>query len=238
MDKTIWFRTVCKQNGVDVTDDQIAKLDLFVQVLLDWNKKINLISRKDEEHFWENHILHSVSILFKLELPNNSNILDLGTGGGLPGIPIKILRPDISITLLDSTQKKINVVNEILLSLGLQNAKAVWGRAEDVGFQKEYSGRYDIVVARAVAPLKDLVRWSPPFLKKRTAQEEHQTEAQATRLNVSQPALIALKGGDLEGEIRQVRTNKQIQSIKVIDLALQGSEQFELNDKKVVIVYY
>ena len=148
-----------------LSDEQLQALERFGNLLLEWNKKVNLISRRDTENFWTSHILHSLSPLFKVNLPPRSLILDLGTGGGLPGIPMKIPRPDLRFTLLDSTQKKINVVKVILETLSLQGVDAVWGRAEDVGKQREHAQHYELVVAHAVAPLEDLVFWSTPFLK-------------------------------------------------------------------------
>ncbi len=133
--------------------------------MLEWNKKINIISRKDEENVWTYHILHSISPLFKIEIKQNSAIVDIGTGGGLPGIPIKILRPDISMLCIDSTGKKINAVSQMITDLKLNNIHALWGRAEEIGSQPEYAGKFDVVIARAVAPLKDLFIGLKFFLK-------------------------------------------------------------------------
>jgi len=94
-EKTNWFRTLCVKNGFIPTDLQLEQLNQYVRLLLDWNKKINLISRKDEENVWTYHILHSISPLFKFRVTEGSRFVDIGSGGGLPGIPLKILRPDI-----------------------------------------------------------------------------------------------------------------------------------------------
>jgi len=236
--ETIWFRTVCRQNGIDPTDEQLTKLERFAKLLLDWNKKINLISRRDEENFWSSHLLHSVSILFKLWLPQKASVIDLGTGGGLPGIPLKILLPELSMTLLDSTQKKIKVVQDIVDSLSLSKTSAVWGRAEEAGKDQDHRARYDLVVARAVAPLKDLVRWSKPLLTAAREREvEHDKEPRGI-VHVVPPALIALKGGDLEDEVRSAARLAKVRSIRMIDLTLEGSVQFETGDKKIVLVAY
>ena len=111
----IWLGTVCAQNGLRLSEEQLTLLETLAVRLLDWNQKINLISRRDEENFWTSHLLHCLALLFKVDLPAGSLILDLGTGGGLPGLPLKIVRPDLTLTLLDSTQKKINVVRDLIL---------------------------------------------------------------------------------------------------------------------------
>jgi len=232
----IWLQTVCVQNGLQLTDNMLLQYEVFVGQLLEWNKKINLISRRDEESVWSAHILHSLSILFKLQIPHGSAILDLGTGGGLPGLPLKIARPDLQLTLLDSTQKKINVVKEIAGSTGLENLNAVWGRAEDLGRQTAYVRKFDFVVARAVASLKDLVHWSLPFLKQQDSRPDVGSRAAAEKKLVQGPTLIALKGGDLEGEIRQIRHLAAVKKTEVMDLTLHGSRQLEEGEKKIVIV--
>jgi 16S rRNA (guanine527-N7)-methyltransferase len=233
------LRTVCAQNGLQLDDAQLGTLEQFATLLLDWNKKINLISRRDEENFWTSHILHSLSVLFKVNIPPASLILDLGTGGGLPGIPIKIVRPDLQFTLLDSTQKKINVVKEILQALGLHGIDAVWGRAEDVGKRKEHAHRYDLIVARAVAPLKDLVTWAAPFIKREfdTTQETRPIVGDMVT-QISRPTLIALKGGDLSDELRVIQKSSRVAHVTVREITLKGSAQFEEGDKKIVLVEF
>ena len=242
MERKIWFRTACRQNGIDLTDEQLEKIESYAKLLLRWNKDINLISRRDEGNIWLSHLLHSVSILFKVKIPPAASILDLGTGGGLPGIPLKILLPKISITLLDSTQKKVKVVQEIVEALSLENTTALWGRAEEIGKLPNHQKRYDIIVARAVGPLKDLVRWSWPLLKEghgSDRESEHHIQLHVgERIRVEPPALIALKGGDLGQEMKAVRHGKRVRSIGVIDLTLKGSTQFEQNDKKIVLVNF
>lgn len=234
----VHLRTVCSQNGLELDEEQIISLELLSASLLDWNKKINLISRRDEENVWNSHILHSLSLLFKIELKPSARVLDLGTGGGLPGIPIKIARRDLGITLLDSTQKKINVVNDLITTLGLTGCSAEWGRAEDLGLRKEFRGQYDIVVARAVASLSDLVRWSTPFLKDANIidAEKQEHNSRDSRIVITSPALVALKGGDLSGEISQAQRLPQAKKISVIDLTLKGSYQLEGGEKKIVLV--
>src|SRR5512140_2094922 len=110
----IWFHNICRKNGLNPTDGQIRLLEQYVSYLLEWNQKINLISRKDEEQVWQNHILHSAAPLFKVKLDPNPRIMDLGTGGGLPGIPLKILVPESEFLLVDSTRKKTVAVQDMI----------------------------------------------------------------------------------------------------------------------------
>ena len=240
LSETVWLQTTCAQNGLYLTDEQLTTLERFGAQLLDWNKKINLVSRRDEGNLWTSHILHCLSVLLKVDIPTGAAVLDLGTGGGLPGIPLKIVRPDLTFTLLDSTQKKINVVKHVLGELGLTGIEAVWGRAEDLGRRKEHNHRYDIVVVRAVASLRELVRWSLPFLKNHwqtTTEVRVPTTDEGTR-RIAGPTLIALKGGDVEGEIRQIRNLKHVKDTAVIDLTLKGSRQLNGGDKKIVLVEF
>jgi 16S rRNA (guanine527-N7)-methyltransferase len=237
----LWLYTVCKQNGLPLSDQQLGALESYVVLLLDWNRSVNLISRKDEGNIWQNHILHSLSILFKLSVPKQLNVLDLGTGGGLPGIPLKIVRPDLSFTLLDATRKKTDAVADMIAKLGLMRIEAVWGRAEDIGMQREHEGKYDFCVARAVAPLLDLTKWAEPFLSEPTAIEDQtfgKEERRQETVEVRPPALVALKGGDMKAELSSVRTRKSVQSVRVVDLTYRGSEAMQLSDKKIVYIQF
>jgi len=167
-----WFRKICAENRFPVSDTQVSQLNRYVALLKDWNRKVNLISRKDEENIWENHIFQSVSFLFLISFDVHARVLDLGTGGGLPGIPLKILIPTLRITLLDFIARKVNAVKDIVSSLQLEDVDVVCGRAEDIGKRKEFVGQCDFVICRAVARLKDLVKWAYTFLKKTDEAEE------------------------------------------------------------------
>jgi 16S rRNA (guanine(527)-N(7))-methyltransferase RsmG len=232
------IRTTCAQNGLELTDEQLRLLEEYAVRLIEWNKKINLISRRDEENFWTRHMLHCLGLLCKVEFAKGANVLDLGTGGGLPGIVLKIARPDLALTLIDSTQKKINVVKDLIDSLNLLGIDAVWGRAEDLGKQREYEEHYDVVVARAVAPLKDLLRWSYPFLKKGAAggDASRSDVSSPSKKRVGGPALVAFKGGDLTDEIKQLQHHPNVGTVSTLELTLKGSTQLDDRDKKIVIV--
>lgn len=237
-EKKIWFREICLKNGFTPTDDQIEQLDYYVVLLLEWNKKINIVSRKDEENVWTYHILHSISILFKIEIKRNCSIVDIGTGGGLPGIPIKILRPDISILCIDSTSKKINAVLQMIRDIKLNNIFALWGRAEELGLHQEHSGKYDYTVARAVAPLKDLIYWSKSFLKRIGPDRLTIETRENNRMGLNPPALIAFKGGDLSREIELAERKYNQLNMQSIDLTFYGSEQLIASDKKILVVHF
>lgn len=227
-----WFYTICRKNGLMIDNGQANQIDRYVSLLLEWNKKINLISRKDEENVWSSHILHSASILFKVKFVVNPAVLDLGSGGGLPGIPIKILLPRSTFRLIDSTQKKIVAAQDMIDRLGLQGIETSWGRAEELSRQRNLSSHFDYIVARAVAPLDDLVRWSTPFLRG-VGQERPAVPASPA---LQPPALVVLKGGDVQAEIVKTKRMREVRSIDVADLIFAGSEDLPSTDKKIVVV--
>lgn len=224
-DPLVWLRTSCSKNGLSVSDGQIAALGHYVHLLLEWNEKINLISRRDEENIWQSHILHSIAPLFRLKIPETSRIVDLGTGGGLPGIPLKILNPSVSMTMIDSTQKKITAVSTMIKDLNLPDATAVWGRAEELGKRKDLNGRFELAVARGVGPLNELAVLALPFL----APAKHNPKPPVR-------CLLAYKGGDLESEIAKTRLNKAVTGIEEVTLAGEGLDPAA--EKKLVIVQF
>ena len=237
-DRRAWFGNICSENGLLCSDYQLEQLECYVKLLLEWNRKINLISRKDEENIWNYHILHSISPLFKINIMKNSKIIDIGTGGGLPGIPIKIMNPDISIICIDSTRKKINAVLKMINELKLEGIKVAWGRAEEVGLQSEYFEKFDIVIARAVAPLNELVSWAKNFLKRRTSIEPTKNTNAYGRIDLKDPTLLAFKGGDLSKEIKITKRKLPHININMIDLTFVGSEQLIDSDKKILVIQF
>lgn len=229
------LRTICLQNGLSVTDAQIAQLARFVDLLLEWNQKINLVSRKSSNEVWRNHILHSISVLFVLELQRGASVMDIGTGGGLPGIPLKILRPDLTITLVDSIQKKVKAVEAIINELKLVGIDVLCARVEDLPKRKGLRASFDYTLARGVAPMKDLARWSIPVFKPRAGQNR---EKSPQGFQVIPPALVAFKGGNVEDELKQVKKLKGVKSADVVNLTLKGSEQLIDLEKKVIVVQF
>src|SRR6478672_9952046 len=144
----------------DFTERQLDQLKSLEGIYKEWNEKINVISRKDIDGLYEKHILHSLSIAAVFEFPAGNEIIDIGTGGGFPGIPLAIFFPDVNFRLVDSIAKKLKVVDAVVTSIGLTNVTTQHSRAEEIRDRK-----FDFVVSRAVAPLKDLWTWSKPLLK-------------------------------------------------------------------------
>lgn len=231
----VWLYSVCRKNGLDVTNDQIGLISAYVEQLLEWNAKVNLVSRKDTDHIWQAHILHCIGILLSVEIPEGAAVLDLGSGGGLPGVPVKILRPDLKVTCLDATRKKIDVLREIVSTIKLEGIETAWGRAEDVGKTPQFKGKFNVILARAVAPLTELIKWSRPFLRSLTVTA---SDPPPGRIPFQAPALIALKGGDLEEELNKGRNLGGVKSLRSVPLGFIGAEQVPGIDKKIVIVEF
>ncbi len=228
------FRTICKKNGFSVSDDQANLLHQYVESLLDWNKKINLISRRDEEGIWERHVLASAALLFKYDLLPESSIVDIGTGGGLPGIPLGILADRLNVTLIDSIQKKIRAVTEIIATLKLKGVKAVCGRIEELNKSAPYRNSYDYVIARGVGSISEIVKWGTPLLKSSSAGEG--SEGSHRGRSLDRGAIILLKGGDLTQEVDQARIKLKPRRIDLYPLVIDGIDPMGLVDKKIVIV--
>ena len=172
-----------------LTSEQRERFEALDALYHDWNAKINVISRKDIENLYEHHVLHSLGIAHIIHFKPGTTILDLGTGGGFPGIPLAILFPDCQFHLLDSIKKKVLVCTEVAKALDLHNVTTQWSRAEEV---KE---KYQFVVSRAVMPLADLVRIVRDKIDKKV------------QLNGLPNGLICLKGGELEHEVLPLKSS-------------------------------
>jgi 16S rRNA (guanine527-N7)-methyltransferase len=169
----------------DFNKTQLDQLAALKELYTQWNEKINVISRKDIDNFYLHHVLHSLAIATQFEFATGSQVMDLGAGGGFPGLPLAIFFPETQFHLVDSINKKLNVVKEIATEIKLDNLRTQHIRAEDIKNRK-----FDNVVSRAVAPLKDLWHWSKPLLKKNKGLADGVPNG-----------LICLKGGDLTHEI-------------------------------------
>ena len=170
----------------ELSEKQIQQFAALKDLYAEWNEKINVISRKDMTNFYEHHVLHSLAIAKQFPFPGEYEIMDLGTGGGFPGIPLAIYFPVVQFHLVDSINKKLKVANEVAKAIGLTNITTQHIRVEEIRNRK-----FDIVVSRAVAPLKDLCRWSKPLIQTSNAKGEDFR------------GLICLKGGDLNKEISE-----------------------------------
>ncbi|HEY6503858.1 MAG TPA: 16S rRNA (guanine(527)-N(7))-methyltransferase RsmG [Chitinophagaceae bacterium] len=182
----------------DFTPVQLDQFGSLESLYKEWNEKINVISRKDIEGLYEKHVLHSLAIAAAFEFSAGSEIIDLGTGGGFPGIPLAIFFPEVKFHLVDSIAKKLKVVEAVAEGAGLKNITTQHIRVEEIKGRK-----FDFVVSRAVAPLGDLWKWSKPLLK----------NSQSVRDSHQQPGLICLKGGDLSSEIQESGTRPRIMEI-------------------------
>ncbi|WP_299488212.1 16S rRNA (guanine(527)-N(7))-methyltransferase RsmG [uncultured Allomuricauda sp.] len=203
MDANLIFKYFTK-----LTDLQKQHFECLDALYQDWNKKINVVSRKDIDELYLRHVLHSLGIAKIQAFNQGSEILDVGTGGGFPGIPLAILYPEVQFTLVDAIGKKIKVVQEVIEGLGLDNVKAYHSRVEDL------DGSYDFIVSRAVAAMPTFVHWTKGKIKK---------DSQHERKN----GILYLKGGDLTEELKDYKTSQ------VFDLKAHFSEDF-FETKKVV----
>jgi 16S rRNA (guanine527-N7)-methyltransferase len=173
----------------DFTPKQLAQFEALGDLYKEWNAKINVISRKDIDGLYEKHILHSLAIAAVFDFPAGTEIIDIGTGGGFPGVPLAIFFPEVKFHLVDSINKKLKIIETVKEAIGLPNVTTQHTRAEEI-----HNRKFDFAVSRAVAPLKELWKWSKPLLK--NAQFE-------TEGKVYKSGLICLKGGDLAQEISE-----------------------------------
>jgi 16S rRNA (guanine527-N7)-methyltransferase len=239
-DEELWLHTILKKNGIPITVIQLQQLQAYKEQLLHWNKRINLVSRRDQENLWRAHIFMSLTILFKFDFRFNVRILDLGTGGGLPGIPLSIMLPKVEFVLLDSIQKKITAVSSMISALHVSNASAVCGRAEDLQRDTSMQKSFNSVIARAVSNLSDLIKHGYPFLmagqKETDSANLDANDSQADRLVLKKPSLVAFKGGNLSEELAVARRFFPKLFIHSIPLTFKGSEEFSNSDRHFVIV--
>ena len=191
----------------EITDEQKQQFEKLEQLYTEWNEKINVISRKDMDGLYEKHILHSLGIAKVMPFADCTKVLDVGTGGGFPGIPLAILFPEVSFTLIDSIGKKIKVVEAVSEGLGLKNVTAVHGRAEKL---KE---KFHFVVSRAVTQMPEFLRWLKGKFEKEQFNEKHN-------------GVLYLKGGDLAEELAGLRC-------EIFQLKNYFEEEF-FDTKKVV----
>ena len=177
-----------------LSDEQRRQFAMLDELYRDWNAKINVISRKDIDNLYEHHVLHSLAIAKAINFRPGTKILDFGTGGGFPGIPLAIMFPDCQFKLIDGTGKKVRVAQEVATAIGLKNCQPEHLRGEDE------KGRYDFVVSRAVMPLPDLVKIVRKNIEKR-------------QQNAMGNGIICLKGGELQSEIQPFKNIVEVSPI-------------------------
>jgi 16S rRNA (guanine527-N7)-methyltransferase len=227
---TILLHTLALRSSLTISAEQSELLEQFAREVLEWNKKINLISRRDEEHLFEHHIIGSLALLFLRTFPPQRSLMDIGTGGGFPGVPLAILQPQLSVTLLDSIQKKMTALEAIVRNLGLTNTRVVCGRAEELGRTKEFHNQFDYVIARAVGPARELVKWGKPFLRR------PMEPAEMASRTIIPGSIILLKGGELTEEMSQMHLRHKPSLVEILPLTFPGSESLGLDDKKIIII--
>jgi len=209
----VW--TTLSANGIALSKEQMDVLLRYHNDLYYWNDRVNMISRKDMDNIWERHIIHSLSLLRYVDFPPKARVLDIGTGGGLPGIPLKIARPDLRVTLVDSISKKMKMVSMFSEHTELKDLTPVTARVEDLASEAHYRRAFDVIVSRAVAPVSQLIEWT---------------------LSLLAPGGIYafLKGGDLTEELEQAAMLFPDMKVQVIDIDLFGLPGFKQDEKKVV----
>lgn len=206
----------CKLYNIDISQEQINMLLKYMDMLKEWNKNVNLTSIVDDEGIIKKHFLDSISIFNTELIKDNISLVDVGTGAGFPGIPIKIINPTVKVTLIDSLKKRVNFLDEVIGELKLKDINAVHGRCEDFANQKDYREKYDIATARAVASLPVLCEYCLPYVKIGGSFIAMKGPSVIEELDVSDNA-VKVMGGELK---------------EVIDTNIYGED---LNHKLVVV---
>jgi 16S rRNA (guanine527-N7)-methyltransferase len=212
----IEFWTVCAANGIVLDQQQMNNITRFHDELVKWNKRVNLISRQDIDNVYERHILHSLAIAKYATIPPKARVIDVGTGGGFPGIPLKILYPELRMLLVDSIGKKIKTAGMLAQHTGLRSIEAKNVRAETLADNPSYRKAFDVVTARAVAPLVQLVSWVELLVKPNAR-------------------LLLLKGGNLREEIQEAQKKFPHLTVQEHAIELTGALWFKEQEKKVLV---
>jgi 16S rRNA (guanine527-N7)-methyltransferase len=210
------FWTTCSANGVVLDKAQVDALERYHNELKYWNQRVNMISRKDEDNIWDHHILHSLMLLKYVKIQQKARVLDVGTGGGLPGIPVKIARPDIKLLMVDSIKKKVSMTSMFAQHTDLKDVSAICARVEELVNDPHYRSGFDVVISRAVAKTDLLITWVRPLMKPTTV-------------------CAFLKGGDLSEEIAEAKAHHPGLIVEMHDLDVFGVSWFREDQKKVVV---
>lgn len=202
-----------KKFNIELTDEQINKFNIYCNMLIEWNSKMNLTAIKEPTEIAVKHFVDSCSVLNYVKIKKNAKVIDIGTGAGFPGIPLKILREDLDITLLDSLNKRLVFLNEVAKELNLE-LNTIHSRAEELGRQENHREQYDIAISRAVAPLNVLSEYSIPFVRKGGK-------------------FISMKGPNVQSEIDEAK-----KAIRILGGKCNNVVQFSIGDnsRSIVIV--
>lgn len=206
-----WFKKHLMQKGIDISEMQEEQFHRYYQLLLDWNKRINLTSITDKTEVYEKHFYDSLTPSFHMSFTNEKIILDIGSGAGFPSFPIKIIYPHLSLVVIDSLKKRLSFLEEVVKALNLTNVALIHGRAEELGRTKKYRDEYPIVMARAVAPMNILLEYTVPFVKE-------------------DGYIIAMKGKNVRAEIDEAKRAFALLNVKIErnvqeDLPITGAER-------------
>ncbi|MDO5018356.1 MAG: 16S rRNA (guanine(527)-N(7))-methyltransferase RsmG [Lagierella massiliensis] len=207
---------VMESEGINLTEDTLKNFEKFRNIVLETNKYLNLTSITEENEFNYKHFLDSLLPLSKIKLKENSKLIDIGTGGGFPGIPIKLYRDDLDITLLDSLNKRIKFINNTISEMKLTNIIGIHGRAEELGRQKDYREKYDYAISRAVSRLNTLAEYSLPFIK-------------------VGGIFISMKGPSGREEAEEAKNAINTLGCKIIDI-IEYELDFEDSERSLIII--
>lgn len=205
-----------KTLDIDLTDGQIEEFILYKKILKDWNQKINITSITDDVEIDIKHFIDSLTPLNINLFNKGAKIIDIGTGGGFPGVPLKIVRKDLNMVLLDSLNKRIRFLDEVISQLKLEEIVAIHGRAEELGRNKEYREKYDIAISRAVASLNTLSEYSLPFVK-------------------VGGYFISMKGPDFDEELKEAEKGIKILGGKIKDTELITLPESDITHSLIII---
>lgn len=211
------FWTICSSNQITLDLEAIDILKRYVEELKYWNEKVNMISRKDEDNILKYHILHCLSIYKYVDVPRRAQCLDIGTGGGLPGIPIAIAGREVRMTMVDSIAKKIKMTSMFAQHTGIKGLEAITTRVEALASEKRNLKRFDCIFARAVTQTVDLMNWSVDLIK-------------------PNGKYVLLKGGDLTAEIATAKEAYPGCKFQEINIDLVGAPWFKEEEKKILII--
>ncbi len=209
------FWTLCSSNGIVLDLEQLASFERFAKEFIYWNEKVNMVSRKDTENIWDRHILHSLAIAKYIDIPDKARCMDIGTGGGFPGIPLKIAHPEIKMLLVDSIQKKVKIADMLGKHTGLKHIEGLCTRVEKLLDDKKYLQSFHFIFARAVAPVSKLIGWTDGLLR-------------------PDGQYIFLKGGDLTEELAAAQETFPHYNYETIDIKMIGYDFFEKEEKKII----
>ena len=198
------FETKLSALGITLTEEQKQQFDKFYELLVEWNKVMNLTGITEYEEVNEKHFVDSLSIVKAIDITKVKSVIDIGTGAGFPGIPLKIAFPHLKVVLLDSLNKRIKFLNTVIEELGLKDIKTIHGRAEDFAKQQEYREQFDLCVSRAVANLATLSEYCIPYVKK-------------------EGMFIPYKSGEIEDELEQSR-----KAVHVLGGKIKNTVKFQL----------